>query len=205
MIDPPTGQPGTVAATPTPTRGATPSGSSAANPLGASSIPAAPGGIGTGVAVLWGLTSQLLTTIVLVILGKTTFSGVPIFLAIIGILIGAALTTYWGEMVRSGNRNAILFLIVFAILLFLGGLTRLAWAFNMARIGNFWVPYTEVILVIIAPIIVARMARPATFKWINATSPEAARARHGSTAWLATIIALAAVGGILQALAVLHS
>ncbi|MBO0796332.1 MAG: hypothetical protein J2P36_36030, partial [Ktedonobacteraceae bacterium] len=68
---------------------------------------------------------------------------------------------------------------------------------------NFWPIVTEIILVIISPLIVWRLSRPATARWFKSVSVTEARRRHGGS-WVWFIALWAIVGGVLQTLAAMN-
>ncbi len=168
----------------------------------------APKGIGMAVALDWGLAVQiLLTPIVSTFFSPYTSTRLPIphspsgsvlFFVIAWPL--ACLPAYFGEMVRRGRRWTLWIQIVANALLSLGGLLALVRLYQSVRVGNFWPLVTEVILVIISPLIVWRMSRPSTVRWFQTVSVADARKRHGGR-WVLFIALWAIVGGILQTIA----
>jgi hypothetical protein len=170
----------------------------------------APQGIGMAVAVDWGLAVQIVVMpIVATIFGQPNvvkFPGsnsVPMLSFIISWLI-ACIPAFFGEMVRRGRNWALWIQIVFSALLSLGGILSLVNLYRSVAAGNFWPVVTEIILVIISPLTVWRLSRPATRSWFKTVTVAEARRRHGGT-WVWFIMLWAIVGGVLQTFAAMSS
>lgn len=162
-----------------------------------------PQGIGLGVAIVWALAGQMVTMGILAFTGKHVTNRLPLGLEEVGYLIAAAICVAWGEGVRAGRSLAIWLLIGFSgILAVTAGLFGIPGTIQATQQGNLWPLYSTVILVVLFPYLFIQLIQPGTRAWMATTSAAAARARHGSPLWLAAIIACAAIGGALQAIAV---
>jgi hypothetical protein len=170
----------------------------------------APGGIGMAVAVNWGLTVQIALTPILAIFGQSKLMKMPVFNSPIGnvlFLIIALLVAcgfaWFGEMIRSGRNWARTIQIVISTLLSLVGIFNLFNLYYSITRGNFWPLVTEIILVIISPLIVWRMTRPSTARWFKLVTSVEARKRHGGK-WMWFIILCSIIGGVLQTIAAMR-
>jgi hypothetical protein len=167
-----------------------------------------PQGIGMAVAFDWGLTVQLLLTpIIATVLGQSSPVKLPghhpiLSKALLFIIAWplACLSALLGEMIRRGHHWVVRIQIVANGLLPLVGLFSLANLYRSLRAGNFWPLVTEVILVIISPLIVWRLSRPATADWFKTVTVAEARQRHGGK-WVWFIALWATIGGVLQTIA----
>jgi hypothetical protein len=170
-----------------------------------------PQGIGMAVAFDWGLVVQILLTPFLpLILGESgplkMLNGGPLASPGVQFLLAlpfAALVGIFGEGVRRGWRWTRLVQIVVNTLLFLAGLVGLISTWQGARAGHYWGVYTEFLLLVISPLIVWRMSRPATRTWFREITSAEARLRHGGM-WVVWIALWAIAGGVLQTLAAYH-
>ena len=167
----------------------------------------APGGIGMAVAIDWGLAVQTLLTPILAIFrpssqmipaGLNRAPGNVLFFVVA--LLFACIFVLFGEMVRRGRNWARWIQIIFNAVLSLAGLASLYNLYQSFQKGNFWPLVTEVILVIISPLIVWRLTRSSTARWFKAISVAEASKRHGGR-WVWFIALFAIIGGILQTLA----
>jgi hypothetical protein len=170
----------------------------------------APQGIGMAVAVDWGLVVQLLLTPIVTLLSRQSsqmmmrspapspLAGGP--LSFIIPIAGACIFALLGEMVRSGRNWALWIQLVFSSLLSIGGIVSLVRLYQGIQAGNFWPIVTEIILIVVAPLTVWRLSRPATRRWFKAVSAAEARRRHGGK-WVWFIILWAIIGGVLQTFA----
>lgn len=170
----------------------------------------APGGIGMAVAVNWGLTVQIALTPILAIFGQSKMIKMPVFNSPIGnvlfliiALLVACCFAWFGEMIRSGRNWARTIQIVISTLLSLAGIFNLFNLYYSITRGNFWPLVTEIILVIISPLIVWRMTRPSTARWFKLVTPVEARKRHGGK-WVWFIILCSIIGGVLQTIAAMR-
>ncbi len=168
-----------------------------------------PQGVGMAVAFDWGLAAQILVTPT-----TTLLLGMPGLFKQLGPLEGTLLSTVislpvvgllavFGEGVRRGWRWTRPIQAVANTVLFLGGLVLIPTVITSIGRGNYWPLVTDVILLIFSPLIAWRMFGKRSKQWYDTVSSVAARKRHGG-AWPFLISAWAAVGGILQAIAVLH-
>jgi hypothetical protein len=165
----------------------------------------APQGIGMAVAVDWGLAVQILfTPIINVVFGKSNSIKIPgldpLFGTILFFLIAcvaACIPAFFGEMVRRGRNWTRWIQIGANALLSLVGIVSLVNLYQSISRGNFWPMVTEVILVIISPLIVWRLSRPATAQWFRHVTVAEASRRHGGK-WIWFIALWALVGGLLQ-------
>ncbi len=168
----------------------------------------APQGIGAAVAFDWGLVVQILLMPFVPLVFKSAsmlkpLSFNPLLSALLYFLIvlpAAALLAIFGEGVRRGWRWTRLIQLVTNALLFLYGLVGLWSLWQGMQAGNYWRLVTEVILVIVSPIIVWRLSRPATRLWFQRVTSAQARVRHGGS-WPWIIACFAIIGGVLQTLA----
>jgi hypothetical protein len=167
----------------------------------------APGGIGMAVAIDWGLAVQTLLTPILSIfrpssqmipagLNQSTSKIVFFIIA----LVFACMFVLFGEMLRRGRNWARWIQIIFNALLSLAGLFSLYNLYRSITAGNFWPLVTEIILVIISPLIVWRLTRPSSARWFKAVTVAEASKRHGGK-WVWFIALFAILGGVLQTLA----
>lgn len=170
----------------------------------------APQGIGMAVALDWGLTVQIALTPIISLFRQSNLVNLPGFNPTLGnilffiiTLIIACIPALFGEMVRRGRNWARWTQLVVTALLSLGGLISLPNLYQSIQIGNFWPIVTEIILVIISPLIVWRLSRPATARWFKSVSVTEARRRHGGS-WVWFIALWAIVGGVLQTLAAMN-
>ena len=167
-----------------------------------------PQGIGMAVAFDWGLTVQiLLTPIIATVLDQSSPVKIPghnpiLSKALLFIIAWplACIPALLGEMIRRGRNWALRIQIVANLLLSLVGIFSLVKLYRDIRAGNFWPLVTEVILVIISPLIVWRLSRPATARWFKTATVAEARQRHGGM-WVWFIALWAIVGGVLQTVA----
>jgi hypothetical protein len=167
-----------------------------------------PQGIGMAVAFDWGLTVQLLLTpIIATVLGQSSPVKIPGHHPILGkallFIIAwplACIPALLGEMRRRGRNWALKIQIVANVLLSLVGLFSLANLYRGLRAGNFWPLVTEVISVIISPLIVWRLSRPGTTRWFKTATVAEARHRHGGR-WVWFIALWATGGAVLQTVA----
>lgn len=171
----------------------------------------APQGIGMAVAIDWGLAVQ--TALMPIIFtffsrsnpmrigGLTPILG-TVLLFVIAWLVACGFALF-GEMVRRGRNWTRWIQIVANALLSLAGIFSLINLYQSIKTGNFWPLVTEVILVIISPLIVWRLSRPATARWFKQVTVAEARKRHGGT-WIWFIALWAIVGGVLQTLATMQ-
>lgn len=167
----------------------------------------APGGIGMAVAIDWGLAVQILLTPILSLFrpsGQMLPAGLnrPLgnILFFIIALVFACIFVLFGEMLRRGHNWARWIQILFNAVLSLAGLISLYSLYQSIKIGNFWPLVTEIILVIISPLIVWRLTRPSTARWFKFVTVSEARRRHGGR-WVWFIALFAIIGGVLQILA----
>jgi hypothetical protein len=166
----------------------------------------APGGIGMAVAIDWGLTVQILLTPILSLFRPSSqmIPGLnrPLgnVLAFVLALLFACIFVLFGEMLRRGHNWARWIQIVFNALLSVGGLALLYNLYRSITVGKFWPLVTEIILIIISPLIVWRLTRPSTARWFKAVTVADARRRHGGR-WVWFIALFAIIGGVLQTLA----
>jgi hypothetical protein len=168
----------------------------------------APKGIGMAVALDWGIAVQLLVMPFLPLLfGGSPMLGqlhlslpVQTLLSFVIALPFAFLIFLFGEGVRRGWRWTRMVQVVINALLFLAGFGSLVSFIQQARHGSYWSLTTVVILLVISPMIVWRLSRPATARWFTNVTSAQARRRHGG-AWPYFIALCAVVGGTLQALA----
>ncbi|HEV2238693.1 MAG TPA: hypothetical protein VGR57_18695 [Ktedonobacterales bacterium] len=171
-----------------------------------------PGGVGTGVAIDWGLTVQFLTMAVLQVLHSAAHVALPAGAlviatasapALVGTLLAylvlAALFFALGERLRRGGYVAWRLQLGFAVLLLLVGIATLVRVVGDLRSGQRPAIASAVVLLVINPVAVWLLAQPRTRAWFRAITPPAAAARHGGR-WLAEIAAFALVGGIAVAL-----
>ena len=167
-----------------------------------------PQGIGMAVAFDWGLTVQiLLTPIIATVLDQSSPVKIPghnpiLSKALLFIIAWplACIPALLGEMIRRGRNWALRIQIVANVLLSLVGIFSLVKVYRGVRAGNFWPLVTEAILVIISPLIVWRLSRPATARWFKTATVAEARQRHGGM-WVWFIALWATVGGVLQTVA----
>jgi len=167
-----------------------------------------PQGVGMAVAFDWGLATQIIVMpVVSLLLGRPsmfnqfgTIGGT--LLSIVVSLPVATLLAIFGEGVRRGWRWTRLVQAIANALLFVGGLVLIPGTWNSATRGNYWPIVTEVILLIFSPLIAWRMAGKRSKHWYDTVSSAVARKRHGG-AWPFLIAIWAAIGGILQTIAVL--
>ena len=161
-----------------------------------------PKGIGVAVAFDWAFALQMVVMpIVQLILGsmgiiKPPHLQIP---TVVGPLIIAALFAALGEGLRSGRGWARIVQLVLSSLGFLAGIGTLVIAIPALGHGNFLPLVPALILLIISPIIVWRLSRPATGQWFKTVSSVNARRRHGG-AWPWLILIWSLVGGTLVAL-----
>ncbi len=167
----------------------------------------APGGIGMAVAIDWGLTVQTLLTFILSFFRPSNqmippafnrFPGTILFFVVA--LLFACIFVLLGEMLRRGHNWARWIQIIFNAVLSLAGLASLYSLYQSIKTGHFWPLVTEIILVIISPLIVWRLTRPTTAHWFKAVTVSEARRRHGGR-WVWFIALFAIIGGVLQTFA----
>jgi hypothetical protein len=167
-----------------------------------------PQGIGMAVAFDWGLTVQIfLTPIIATVLGQSSPVKIPgdhpILSKVLFFIIAwpiACIPALLGEMIRRGRNWALRIQLVANVLLSLVGIFSLVNLYRSIRAGSFWPLVTETILVIISPLIVWRLSRPATARWFKTVTVAEARQRHGGM-WVWFIALWAIVGGVLQTVA----
>jgi ACR3 family arsenite efflux pump ArsB len=167
----------------------------------------APGGIGMAVAIDWGLAVQMLFTPILAIFRPSNpmipagFNRPPgnVLFFVIAVVF-ACICVLFGEMLRRGRNWARWIQIIFNALLSLAGLFSLYGLYRSITAGNFWPLVTEIILVIISPLIVWRLTRPSTARWFKGVTVAEASKRHGGR-WIWFIALFAIIGGVLQTLA----
>jgi hypothetical protein len=170
----------------------------------------APGGIGMAVAIDWGLAVQTFLMPIISVFSRSNMlkiSGLNptlgnVLLFVISWLF-ACVFLLFGEMVRRGRNWARWIQIVVNTLLSLGGIASLVSLYHSVKVGNFWPLVTEIILVIISPLIVWRLSRPSTARWFKAVTVAEASKRHGGR-WVWFIALFAIVGGVLQTLAAMN-
>jgi hypothetical protein len=170
----------------------------------------APGGIGMAVAIDWGLTVQTFLTPIVAVFSQSNQMKIPglaptlnTVLSFIFAWLFAGIFLLFGEMVRRGRNWARWIQIVFNALLSLAGLASLVNLYQSVKMGNYWPFVTEIILVIISPLIVWRLSRPSSARWFKTVTVAEASKRHGGK-WVWFIALWAIVGGVLQTLASLN-
>lgn len=167
-----------------------------------------PQGIGMAVAFDWGLTVQIaLTPFLPLIFGGASplkiFNGGPLGSPGVQFLLAlpfAILVAIFGEGVRRGWRWTRPVQLMANALLSIAGIANLVSLKSDVSAGHYWGLYTEFLLLIISPLIVWRMSRPATAAWFRRVTSAEARRRHGGM-WVVWIALWAIVGGVLQTLA----
>ncbi len=167
-----------------------------------------PRGIGTAVAIDWGLTVQFLTLAVLALARNTSprvagLSGQWVRVAEIPVLLVIAAAFFvQGEALRRGRLLAWRLQVGFNVLLLPLGVFQLVDLLAGIPRGHIQPLSSAIILIIINPIVVWLLTRPSTRAWVRTTTPQAAAARHGGLWWLVTIGFLAVVGGVAVALGI---
>jgi hypothetical protein len=171
----------------------------------------APQGIGMAVALDWGLAVQIALTPITITFfnlpAEARFPGVSptlgnVLLFVVAWPIATGMVLF-GEMVRRGRNWARKIQVVVNALLSLVGIVQLYSLYQSIKGGNFWPLVSEVILVIISPLIFWRLTRPSTARWFKTVTVAAARKRHGG-AWGWWIALWAIVGGVLQTIAAMR-
>jgi len=167
----------------------------------------APGGIGMAVAIDWGLAVQILLTPIIAVLSQSNQMNIPglnptlnIVLFFVVAVLFACVCVLFGEMLRRGRNWARWIQIVANTLLSLAGLGSLLNLYQSLKAGHLWPLVTEIILVVISPLIVWRLSRSSTARWFKAVTVAEASKRHGGK-WVLFIALWAIVGGILQTIA----
>lgn len=151
----------------------------------------------------WALTAQMLIMAPFFALGvgpgaqyAQTPPGLRVALAC-GLVVPAAITFALGEALRRGWRPVWLFQIALNSALILLGLYELPGDLNatihMQR-GFISDLVRAAVLLIIDPVIVYMLTRPATRAWIARHTVAEALARHG-VVWLAIVVPFAILGG----------
>lgn len=167
----------------------------------------APGGIGMAVAVDWGLAVQILLTPIIAVFsqsnqikisGLNSTLGMVLFFVVA--VIFACVCIFFGEMLRRGRNWARWIQMVFSTLLSLAGIASLLNLYQSIKGGHFWPLITEIILVIISPLIVWRLSRSSSARWFQTVTVAEASKRHGGK-WVWFIALCAIVGGVLQTIA----
>lgn len=166
-----------------------------------------PKGVGLGVAFIWALAGQMLTSVFLELLfGTVGFSTkTPLtnqaFLLAFGYLVATGILIAIGEALRLGRQWAWWVIVVLTGALTLGGLVMLPSTISTIFVhhGNAWPLWAQSILVTLAPFIFYRMVQPVTREWFAHVTVAAARARHSAPAWFAFVVPGAAIGGFLTA------
>jgi ACR3 family arsenite efflux pump ArsB len=167
----------------------------------------APGGIGMAVAIDWGLAVQILLTPIIAVFSQSNQmnifglnSALSTVLFFVAAGISACVCVFFGEMLRRGHNWARWIQIAVNTLLSLVGIASLLNVYQSIKGGQFWPLITEVILVIISPLIVWRLSRSSTARWFQAVTVAEASKRHGGR-WVWFIALWAIVGGVLQTIA----
>lgn len=167
-----------------------------------------PRGIGTAVAIDWGLTVQFLTLAVLALARNTSprvagLSGQWVRVAeIVVLLVIAAAFFVQGEALRRGRLLAWQLQVGFNVLLLPVGVFQLVDLLAGIPRGHVQPLSSAIILIVINPIVLWLLTRPSTRAWARTTTPQAAATRHGSLWWLVTIGFLAVIGGVAVALGI---
>jgi hypothetical protein len=160
---------------------------------------ASPQGIGMAVAIDWGLATQMILTPIISAISNPSHQPPllnNILTFVVSFIIGGILI-FFGEQVRRGRNWSRIVQFVANLLLSIFGLYSLIHLYQSIQVGNFWPIITEIILIIISPLIVWRMSRPSTIQWFKTVSVAEARRRHGGK-WVWFIALWSIVGGILQ-------
>ncbi len=159
------------------------------------------------VSIDWGLATQMILVPVLAaILNPSHLMQTPVLsnvLTFVTALVAAIILVLFGEMVRRGHAWAGIIQFVANALLTLFGIFSLIHLYQSVQVGNYWPIVTEIILIIISPLIVWRLSRPSTRQWFKTVSVAEARKRHGGK-WVWFIALWAIIGGVLQVLAIMH-
>lgn len=116
-----------------------------------------------------------------------------------GPLVIAVIFALLGESLRSGRGWARIVQLVISSLGTLGGIGGLFLAIPALVQGNYLLLVPGLVLLIVSPIIVWRLSRPATARWFKTVSSIDARRRHGR-AWPWLILIWSLIGGVVVAL-----
>lgn len=162
-----------------------------------------PQGIGLAVSIDWALGSQMLSGMVLTLLGIGSVAprGLAVLGTIAGGLLLAAMCFGWGEGLRSGRMWAWWLQLIVSAVVIVIGLVVLPATFQDIGHGNFWPVWPEFVQLVLFPLNVYRLVQPSTREWFAKVTVRVARSRHNSTKWFATIMIGAAFGGLFVALA----
>lgn len=161
-----------------------------------------PQGIGVAVAFDWAFALQMVVMpIVQTILGSLGVIRPPHIQVgtVVGPLVIAVIFALLGEGLRSGRGWARIVQLVISSLGTLGGVGGLFLAIPALGRGNYLLLVPVLILLIVSPIIVWRLSRPATAQWFRTVSSADARRRHGG-AWPWLILIWSLISGIVVAL-----
>ncbi len=124
-------------------------------------------------------------------------------LSLVAALPFATLIAFFGEGVRRGWPWTRTLQIAFNILLFLAGLATVYTFWLRAQAGDYWPVVTLLLLAGGSLVIVWRLNRRETARWFATVASEEARRLHGGL-WLWSVLLLALLVGVLQALAALY-
>jgi len=167
--------------------------------------PAPPRGIGLGVGFDWALAAEFIALTVAGVAGihARGTGGRVAGPAILSFVVVIVLTFLWGEGLRRGERWAWLLQIAANGVGSVGGVVSIPGTVAAVQAGNPWPLVPTLVLVLVSPLIVWRLTRPATRAWVARGDRAEARRRHGG-AWLGYLAVWSAAGGVLVACSVLY-
>ena len=160
-------------------------------------------GVGLTVALLWGVSVQLIAQGLSHLAGSTLFaahSGRNGSLAAAASFFGGSVAAAFGEAVRRGHERSRKLAVALAAALTVAGLVSLPRTLADLRRGFIWPSIPTLVLLTIAPLIAVWMHSSRSRAWFAATTSEDARVRHGGV-WPFVLAAIAVASGLLVAYA----
>ena len=161
-----------------------------------------PRGVGLSVALLWGVSVQLIAQ------GSSRLAGSDLFApardgrewAIAGAFAGALIAFAFGESVRRGAGWSRRVVVALGLTLAALGVASLPGSVGDLEHGFVWSTVPTAILLTVAPLMALWMHDARSRSWFRLVTSEDARRRHGDV-WVATLALVAVVSGLLVAYA----
>lgn len=159
-----------------------------------------PRGVGLSVALLWGVSAQLLAQ------GCSRLAGSDLFaptgdgraLASAGAFAATLVAFALGESVRRGVEWSRRLVVALALALTAVGVASLPGSVRDLAHGFLWSALPTVILLTVAPLMALWMHSARSRSWFHLVTSEIARRRHGGV-WVTTLALVAVVSGLLVA------
>jgi len=161
-----------------------------------------PRGVGLSVALLWGVSVQLIAQGWSRLVGSDLFAptGGGRGLASAGAFSGAVIAFAFGECVRRGVGWSRRVVVALGLALTALGIASLPGSVRDLEHGLVWSTVPTAVLLTVAPLMAVWMHSACSRSWFRLVTSEIARRRHGGV-WVATLVLVAVVSGLLVAYA----